>query len=125
MGRKKLEHPYTEFETWHEKFKPVANHIDEDASWDGAMFETYGDEELYIEKMCRENPRKVWTLVEDDYGFMCITNGWHYVNRIGYFITENEFEEGADFNVYDEDDIKRILRRERQSRKLAKEANQI
>jgi hypothetical protein len=73
------------FEFWLEEFKPITNHIDDNASFDGAMFETYGDEVEFVKK---QDPRCIWTYGDGDDGGSYIWNGWHFVNRIGYFITE-------------------------------------
>ena len=33
---------------WEEKYKPIQNHIDTNASYSGAMFETFGEEVEYV-----------------------------------------------------------------------------
>lgn len=38
--------------------------------------------------MVEKEPNKVWTLVDGDNGHIYVTEGFHFVNRIGYFITE-------------------------------------
>ncbi len=62
----------------------IENHLDENASWDGTMFETYGVEVDFVKS---QDPNKIWTLIDVDYG-MSVVAGWHFVNRIGYFISE-------------------------------------
>ena len=74
-----------DFEDWCEKFKPITNHIDENASFDGAMFETYGDEVAFVKE---QDGAYIWTYGDGDNGGSYIWNGWHFVNRLGYFITE-------------------------------------
>lgn len=56
------------------------------------MFETYGDEYQFIVETNEKEPGKVWTLTEGDSGRLYVTDGWHYVNRFGYFVTEVPFE---------------------------------
>jgi len=73
-------------DAWEKKYKPVKNHLVKDASWDGTMYETYGEEYDYIMKMASVQPHKVWTWVDGDEGTYLI-NGWCMVNRIGYFVT--------------------------------------
>jgi hypothetical protein len=78
------------FEFWLEEFKPITNHIDPHASFDdenggGIMFETYGEELEFVKK---QDPRCVWTYGDGDDGGGYIWNGYHYINRLGYFITE-------------------------------------
>lgn len=77
------------YEDWVEKFKPIQNSIDPNAAYDGCMFETYGKE---MEAVKAANPLYVWTLVDGDEGKSILSSGYHYVNRIGYFITEIPFE---------------------------------
>jgi hypothetical protein len=62
----------------------IENHLDDNASWGGTMFETYGDEYDFI---CKQDTNKIWTLVDADEGIAVIA-GWAYANRIGYFISK-------------------------------------
>lgn len=126
MGRKKTKHPYTGYDEWFDKYKPVLNHFhnDENQSWNGCMYETYGQEDEYITQMAEKEPNKVWTILSDDYGDLVVVNGWHYVNRFGYFITEKPWKDGDNFSIYDEDDIRKILRRESRERKKLKKQKQ-
>lgn len=126
MARKKIEHPYTDYDKWFDEYKPVLNHFhnDENQSWNGCMYETYGQEDEYISKMAETEPNKVWTIMSDDNGDLVVVNGWHYVNRFGYLITEKPWVDGADFNIYDADDIKKILRRESRERTKLKKQKQ-
>lgn len=82
-----------------EKYKPVKNHLVEDAPYDGYYFETYGVENDYITNFAKTSPKKVWTILT---GLECgdtIVQGWHYVNRYGYFITEESFQEGEEIEI--------------------------
>ena len=72
-------------EEWFDTYKPIKNHIEVTSSFDGHMFETYGDE---VEFVKTQSPDKIWMLGDGDDGGSYIWNGWHFVNRIGYFITE-------------------------------------
>jgi hypothetical protein len=49
------------------------------------MFETYGDEVEFVKS---QNPDCIWMYGDGDDGGSYIWNGWHIVNRIGYFVTE-------------------------------------
>ena len=78
------------FEEWEAAYKPIFNHIDKNASFqdedgNGLMFETYGDEVEFVKS---QSPANIWTYGDGDDGGGYIWNGWHIVNRIGYFITE-------------------------------------
>ncbi len=82
-------------EAWEEKYKPIKNHIDPSSSWDGTMFETYGDEVQFVMSQPDEN---VWTWVDGDEGTWIIS-GLHAVNRIGYFVTEEKWETDLSIQV--------------------------
>ena len=81
---------------WDRKYKPI--------SVDGCakMFETYGED---LKEVVAADPNKVWTLVDGEDGETVIVNGYHFVNRIVYYITEVPFEDGEEIDVIDEDDI--------------------
>ena len=74
-----------DFDEWCATYKPIPNNIVEDSSFDGTMFETYGDEVAFVKKA---DPSYIWMYGDGDDGGTYIWNGWSYVNRIGYFITE-------------------------------------
>jgi len=74
-----------------EKYKPVKNHLNSNASWDGWFFETYDRELAYVREMGKKKPRRIWTIIETD-GVFWIVSGLHLVNRFGYIITESEWE---------------------------------
>lgn len=82
-------------------FVLVDNHIDDNAAFDGKMFETYGKEMDFVLEMSKEN--RVITIIEsdegcdeDEEGFMIpnmyYVSGMHAVNRIGYLITEDPID---------------------------------
>lgn len=100
-----MEYVKDELELWEDKYRPVQNHINKDASWDGVMYETYGEEYDYVMKVASLQPHKVWTWVDGDNGTYII-NGWHMVNRIGYFITQVpcEFDDQIEVRVDTYDD---------------------
>lgn len=92
-------------EQFDEQFELVQNHIDTNASFDGSMFETYGDEIDFVLQMAKEN--RVITIIESDCEeemndsgelnpCMYYISGYHLVNRLGYLITtepiKTEFE---------------------------------
>jgi len=75
---------------WFDTYKPIKNHIDKAASVDGHMFETYGDELQFIKN---QKELFIWTYGDGDDGGTYIWNGYHVVNRIGYFLTEVPFDD--------------------------------
>lgn len=64
---------------WLEQFKPMENHITNE----GYSYETYGDELDYVSL---QDDKFVWTELDGDDGIY-IVNGYHFVNRLSYFIT--------------------------------------
>lgn len=82
--------------TWSEfveQFKPIKNHFREnDESY---LFETYGEEVEFVKSV---EPNRIWTFADGD---MCsyVSSGWHYVNRLGYHITEIPFDENKDYQI--------------------------
>jgi hypothetical protein len=93
-------------EQFDEQFELIENHIDDNASFNGCMFETYGDEIDFVFEMAKEN--RVITIIESDCeedindsgevnACMYYVSGYHMVNRIGYLITTEPITE--DFEV--------------------------
>lgn len=74
-----------DFDEWCETYKPIQNPYDDNASFDGAMFETYGAEVEFVKS---QSPDKIWMYGDGDNGGSFIWSGWGFVNRLGYFITE-------------------------------------
>ena len=72
------------------KFTMVKNHLDNNASLDGCMFETYGAEVDYIASLA--DTKTVWTYLEGEDDCYFVT-GMHLVNRIGYFVTKEPYTE--------------------------------
>jgi hypothetical protein len=85
-----------EYEAWVETYKPIPNNIDKNASFDGMMFETYGAEVEFVKKA---HPNHIWMYGDGDDGGLYIWSGWGFVNRIGYFITEEPFPEGVTIQI--------------------------
>ena len=84
------------FDEWFDTYKPIKNNIDTNASFDGYMFETYGAEVEFVKKA---NPAHIWMYGDGDDGGGYLWNGWHFVNRIGYFITEVACPENTTIQV--------------------------
>lgn len=92
------------FEDFLEQFKPITNHLDDNANADGLAFETGGDEMAAVRAAYEKNPRTVWTCVEGE-GTMWITEGLHHVNRMFYFITKKPALDGRVYEIpYGHDD---------------------
>lgn len=93
-------------EEFEEQYKPQDNHIvgPENASFNGKLFETYGEELHYVLSLANNKgtANRVWTIIEGDEG-MCYAAGYHLVNRIGYIITERPFDNHELWVELDED----------------------
>lgn len=74
---------------WRRKYGPLTNHLDPNASFERCMFETYGAELEFVRSV---PDSRIWTLVEGDTGTLYIVDGFHFVNRLGYFITANPIQ---------------------------------
>ena len=85
-----------DFDEWCDVYKPINNHIDKNASFDGAMFETYGDEYEFVKQSPEKN---IWMYGDGDDGGSYIWSGWGFVNRIGYFITEVPFPDNTTIQI--------------------------
>jgi len=84
------------------QFPLVENHLNPHATWAfsdgrGCLFETYGEEFDFVR---RQDPTRVWTIIDDDDGGWYIVNGLHYVNRIGYLISRNAVPDGMAIEVH-------------------------
>lgn len=87
------------WEQWFQQFHPVRNHLDMNANYKGYMFEIYGEELDYVVKVYRRGGEyRIWTLLEED-GTLWISEGFHIVNRLGYFITMREFSPTGSYIV--------------------------
>jgi len=78
------------FEEFIEKYKPLKNTLVSGAPIDGFMFETYDNEVEFVKK---QNNKNIFTLVDCDDSKLHIIPGFHYVNRLGYFITKESWSD--------------------------------
>lgn len=85
-----------DFDEFVDTYKPITNHIDKNASFDGLMFETYGDEYEFVKQA---NEKHIWMYGDGDDGGSYLWSGWGFVNRIGYFITEVPFPDNTTIQV--------------------------
>lgn len=68
-------------------YRLVRNHLNKNASYDGYMFEAFDHQAKFVGQQV---PTKVWTLLDCD-GELLIRAGWHFANRLGYFVTEESW----------------------------------
>lgn len=93
-------------EQFDKQYKLVKNHLEDNASFDGNLFETYSPEIDFVLEMAKQN--RVITILEcdsdtidedgDTMPCMYYSSGYHLVNRIGYLITTEEITE--EFEVF-------------------------
>lgn len=91
------------YEEWFEAFRPMKNPVNPDAPYDGYLVNTNANEMAWL---AEHNRAKVWTLLESE-GAVYISEGWRFINRLGYFVTEvPRLRDGEfyDITVYDADD---------------------
>jgi hypothetical protein len=83
-------------EEWFNTYKPIKNNLDTNSSFDGHMFETYGEEVKFVKQ---QDTNRIWMLGDGDDGGMYIWSGWGFVNRIGYFVTEVPFPDNTTIQI--------------------------
>ena len=88
-------------EEWFDTFKPIPNHLDDNASFQtedgvGYMFETYDDELRFVQS---QEPNRIWTYCDGDNSGTYIFQGMRIVNRIGYFVTTVPFDGSKDYQI--------------------------
>lgn len=84
------------YDNWVEEFKP------QNSKEESGMFETFGEDlEFVLHIANNKDNRRVWTLMDGDNG-MSLVEGYHLVNRVGYYITEKPAPEGYTFEIWDE-----------------------
>ena len=86
------------YEEWEEKYQPINNPRSSDGD---VSFDTHNEED--IAAVAAADPRTVWTNCD----FAYISSGWHYVNRMEYYITANPFinEDGETAEVWIAEDV--------------------
>ncbi|ALV27389.1 hypothetical protein [Pannonibacter phragmitetus] len=78
--------PALSYDDWLAAYRPVRNTIRKYAPFDGLMFETFGPE---LDAVSAADPACIWTLVSsDDDDGLYLLSGCHFVNRMGYLVTE-------------------------------------
>lgn len=90
---------------WLHRFKPQKNHLVRTPEMSiqhkgvvAEMFETYGEELAYVQSF---PDNRVWTLIDTEEEPI-ITSGAHFVNRLGYFVTDIPCEEGVTYDVIED-----------------------
>ena len=71
---------------WEREFMPLPNYIRNNGD---LAYETYGEEFDYLKTV---DPNHIWTEVDGDSGTY-ITAGYHFVNRIQYYVTTKPWDD--------------------------------
>lgn len=94
-------------DNFYEKYTPLLNpfyHDENACSWGGCMLEVYGKELEYVLSFAN-NPalrKNVWTILEGDFNITCVCADYHLVNRMGYLITDQPWEDEGE--AYEDED---------------------
>ena len=84
------------YDEWWETYKPIKNEHSIDSDYSGiTAFETYGAELEFV----RSQPENtIWTEMDGDNG-VYIASGYHFVNRIQYYITEVPYDPEHSYEI--------------------------
>ena len=94
MGRKKIK---TE-DDFDSKYNPDLSVKSE--HYDDGRLETFGKDLDTLNKVIKTGHKRIWTAVDGDDGHVWIVAGCHYVNRIYYLVTKEEWEsENEEYRV--------------------------
>ncbi len=83
------------YERWFAKYRPIKADFRPNAAYDGCLFDIYDKEIAFV---VAQPANRVWTLLDCD-GKARIVQGFHYVNRLGYFVTEVEAPEDRTLRI--------------------------
>lgn len=85
-------------EGWMHHFRPMTNHLRKNkrVRFDGKMFKTHGEEYEYVVAIGQKEPNRIWTYIDSEDGTKPIVNRLSLSNQIGYFITENLYDESLE-----------------------------
>lgn len=81
----------SDYDTWYDKFKPITIESLETDDVSPRMYETYGED---LKSVQQADVKKIWTLLDCD-GKLYLSPGFHIVNRLNYFICENDWDENT------------------------------
>ena len=94
-----------EVEVWEKWYKPITNPLRPDE--ETTLFETYGSDYDFVTNY---DHTKIWTWVDGDDGTYILA-GWHLVNRIAYYITEEPWSDAhmvVPFEKYEKEEEEEV-----------------
>lgn len=80
-------------EQWFDEFEPV---MEEGADGSLKLFEWKSDTEVLSEACAQD---RIWTMMSDDNGDLCISEGNRLVNRLHNLVTKKPWEPGVEYYV--------------------------
>lgn len=83
------------FET---RYRPLC---DEDGAWRDFDWTMESDRAAIAQAT---DERRIWTTLDVD-GFVILSAGWHFVNRLGYVITEVPVADDLEVEVFDPEEL--------------------
>jgi hypothetical protein len=78
--------------------------VEYDCDEGSGLFETYGADLDTVRRIAETSPRRVWTLVDTDFGGTAWINGYHLVNRILYAVTATDGQPDETFECLPDED---------------------
>ena len=80
------------FDKWVRTYKPIRHSRRKSTPFSGCLYDAWSEKEkLEAFRHCVANPKRIWTFMEMD-GRLFIVAGWGLVNRLGYFVCSEVFE---------------------------------
>lgn len=95
-----MKHVELDYAEWEEQFGPLVSNPFCN-KYPCTTFETYGQELAFVQDVYNSGVFGVWTLMEDDNGDTCISEGMAFINRIGYIITKRPYPTDTFFYIKD------------------------
>lgn len=87
-----------DYNEWLNEFGPIVPNVFQ-TEYDCDTYETYGPELVFVNEVYKAGVQGVWTLMEDDNGDTCISEGMAFINRIGYIITKRPYPTDTFFYI--------------------------
>jgi hypothetical protein len=88
------------FNDWLRDYKPQPNTFNDEARFDGLLYEHQGDE---WEHVVSQPVHNLWTMFQDEAGTFKIKNGLVVRGRVGYFVSEVQHNPHQTFMIADVD----------------------
>ena len=84
------------YDYWVDNYQPMPNHLRKQHNGLELAYETYGEEVEYVKLQDEKN---IWTEVDGDFGTYIIS-GWHFINRIQYYITNKPWDDDIEIPTW-------------------------